>query len=113
MSNLTNKMEQLINDALTNTKENIIGIDRYFSDEAILYALLEYSKFDRNRKIFRDGPSRVIYLCNKCSGRTKEHPDLLGYIDLGCDEYELVFKGDDTSSMEYTYNDKYVGQRHY
>ena len=62
-----------------------------FSNEAILYALLEYSRFNRNMT----NDVRILYLCTKCLAYmgSMEHPlgvtyDVNGNFSI---EYELPF----------------------
>jgi len=55
------KLSRFLNDYIGELRHNGDGFND-FSDEAILYALLEFSKFPRNY----DKKERLIYLHGKC-----------------------------------------------
>lgn len=56
-----------------------IGFE-HFSDETILYSLLEYSKFER----FMDEDERLLYLYNKCNEFTGVNKEVtIEYDDNG------------------------------
>jgi len=74
-------------------RENGEGFER-FSDEAILFALLEYSRYPRNV----DKRQRIVYIHDKClqyEGKTHE------YVDVNFNEYDFFIIRPKSTSLPF------------